>query len=166
METTKLKTADLCDESPNQLAVCEPILRPFGKKRRFSGPVSTVKVHEDNVLVREALETVPPGTVLVVDGGGSKRCALLGGKLADIAKERGLAGVVINGCVRDSAELSEMEVGVLALASHPRRSEKRGEGGADVPVEFGGVVWTPGHYVFADEDGVVISAENLSEGES
>lgn len=166
MEPTNFKTADLCDESPENLAVCELMFRSFGKRRRFSGPVSTVKVHEDNVLVRKALETLPPGTVLAVDGGGSKKCALLGGKLAAIAVERSLGGVVINGCVRDSAELSEMEVGVLALASHPRRSEKKGEGETNVPVEFGGVVWSPGHYVYADEDGAIVSAKDLSEGKS
>lgn len=166
MEATNFKTADLCDEFPNQLAVCEPIFRSFGKMSRFSGPISTVKVHEDNVLVREALETLPPGTVLVVDGGGSKRCALLGGKLAAIAVERGLGGIIINGCVRDSGELSETGIGVLALAAHPLRSGKRGEGEVDVPVEFGGVVWTPGHYVYADEDGVVASAKDLRDAQS
>jgi regulator of ribonuclease activity A len=163
LENTPFKTTDLCDEFPERLAVCEPMFRAFGKKRRFSGPVSTATVHEDNVLVREALEDLPPGTVLVVDGGGSKRCALLGDRLARIAAERGLGGVIVNGCVRDSAELAEMEVGVLALASHPRRSEKRGEGERDVPVAFGGVVWTPGHFVYADEDGIVVAAEDLLE---
>lgn len=166
METTNFKTADLCDEFPKKLAVCEPMFRSFGKKRRFSGPISTVKVHEDNVLAREALEKLPPGAVLVVDGGGSKRCALLGDKLAAIAVERGLGGVVINGCVRDSGELADMDIGILALAAHPLRSGKRGEGKVDVPVAFGGIVWIPGHYVYADEDGVVISAEDLSEKRS
>ncbi|MBA2691519.1 MAG: ribonuclease E activity regulator RraA [Rubrobacter sp.] len=165
METTNLKTADLCDEFSEKISVCEPILHSFGKKRRFSGPVSTVKVHEDNVLVREALENLPPGTVLVVDGSGSKKCALLGDKLARIAVERNLGGIVMNGCVRDTAELAEMDIGILALAAHPRRSEKRGEGEADIPVAFGGIVWKPGHYVYADEDGVVISAEDLSDAQ-
>ncbi len=161
MDSQTFKTADLCDEFSKKLAVCEPMFRSFGKKSRFSGPISTVKVHEDNVLVREALETLPPGTVLVVDGGGSKRCALLGDKLARIAVERSLGGVIINGCVRDSGELAEMELGILALASHPLRSKKEGAGDKDVPVEFGGVEWKPGHYVYADEDGVVILRERL-----
>lgn len=163
MEPAKFKTADLCDEFPKKLAVCEPMLRPFGKERRFSGPISTVKVREDNVLVRETLETLPPGAVLVVDGGGSKRCALLGDKLAEIAVERDLGGIVINGCVRDSGELSEMEIGIFALAAHPLRSGKRGEGEVDVPVKFGGIAWTPGHHAYADEDGIVVAAESLLE---
>lgn len=163
MKHAKFKTADLCDEFAGEIQVCEPMLRSFGKRRRFSGRISTVRAHEDNVLVREALEAHPPGTVLVVDGGGSRRCALLGGRLAAIAVERGLGGVVINGCVRDSVELSEMEIGILALASHPLPSGKSGEGEVDAPVEFGGVVWTPGEYVYADEDGIVISAESILE---
>lgn len=166
METANFKTTDLCDEFPERLAVCEPTLRSFGKKLHVSGPVSTVKVREDNVLVREALETLPPGTVLVVDGGGSKRCALLGDKLASIAVGNGLSGVVINGCVRDSGELAETGIGILALAAHPLRSGKRGEGEVDVPVEFGGVVWRPGHFAYADEDGIIVAAEDLSEKRS
>lgn len=165
METANFKTADLCDEFPEKLAVCEPMFRSFGKKRRFCGPVSTVEVREDNVLVREALETLPPKTVLVVDGGGSKKCALLGDKLARIAVENGLSGIIIYGCVRDSGELSGMDIGILALAAHPLRSGKRGEGEANVPVEFGGVVWTPGHFVYADEDGVVVSGEDLRDAQ-
>lgn len=161
MDTDAFKTADLCDDFSDKLRVCEPMFRTYGKQRRFSGPISTVKVYEDNVLVRKALETLPSGTVLVVDGGGSKRCALLGDKLAGIAAARSLGGVVINGCVRDSGELSGMELGILALASHPLRSKKEGKGETDIPVEFGGIVWTPGHFVYADEDGVVIAAEEL-----
>ncbi|CAN5675517.1 MAG: ribonuclease E activity regulator RraA [Actinomycetota bacterium] len=163
MPPENFKTTDLCDESPEKLAICEPIFHSFGKRRRFSGRISTVKVHEDNVLVGNALEYLPPGAVLVVDGGGSKKCALLGDKLARIAVERNLGGIVINGCVRDSAELAEMDIGILALAAHPRRSEKKGEGEANVPVVFGGVVWAPGHYLYADEDGIVVSSDDLSE---
>ncbi|MDQ3386999.1 MAG: ribonuclease E activity regulator RraA [Actinomycetota bacterium] len=133
----------------------------YGSVERFSGTISTVKVHEDNVLVREALEDLDPGTVLVVGGGGSKRCALLGDKLASIAASRGLAGIIVNGCVRDSKELAQIEVGVLALTTHPFKSKKDGEGARDVSVEFGGVTWTPGHYVYADEDGVVLAEEHL-----
>lgn len=155
------KTTDICDEFPERVEVCEPLFTSYGATRSFSGPISTVKVHEDNVLVREALEEVPAGTVLVVDGGGSKRCALLGDKLASIAASRNLAGIVINGCVRDSRELSGIEVGILALASHPLKSGKAGEGKRDVSVGFGSVTWSPGNYVYADEDGVVLAAESL-----
>jgi regulator of ribonuclease activity A len=133
----------------------------YGSVDAFDGRISTIKVYEDNVLVREALEDVAPGSVLVVDGGGSRRCALLGDKLASIAASRGLSGIVINGCVRDSRELAGIEVGILALASHPLRSKKEGKGERDVPVEFGGVTWTPGHHVYADNDGIVLAAEKL-----
>lgn len=155
------QTTDICDEFPESVNICEPMFTSYGVVESFSGPIATVRVHEDNVLVREALEDLPEGTVLVVDGGGSKRCALLGDKLSSIAADRGLAGIIVNGCVRDSREISGIEVGVLALATHPLKSRKNGEGQRDVPVEFGGVAWTPGHYVYADEDGVVLSAERL-----
>lgn len=155
------KTADLCDEFPDKVGVCDPIFTSYGSRTSFSGPIATVEVYEDNVLVREALEDIPPGSVLVVDGGGSKRCALLGDRLAAIAASRNLEGIIVNGCVRDSRELREIEVGILALAAHPLKSGKEGKGRRDVPVGFGGVTWTPGHHVYADEDGVVLSAEQL-----
>lgn len=155
------QTTDICDEFPDSVSVCEPILTSYGAAKNFSGPIATVRVHEDNVLVREALEDLLAGTVLVVDGGGSKRCALLGDRLASIAASRGLAGIVINGCIRDSREISEIDVGVLALATHPLKSRKNGEGVRDVPVEFGGITWTPGHYLYADEDGIVVAEANL-----
>ena len=131
--------------------------------RGFDGPISTVRVHEDNVLVREALEDLAPGSVLVVDGGGSRRCALLGDKLPSIAASRGLAGIIMNGCVRDSRELAGIEVGVLALATSPLRGRKQGKGQRDVPVRFGGLTWAPGQYAYADEDGVVVANGMLHE---
>jgi regulator of ribonuclease activity A len=160
-EGTPIKTADICDRFTESVEVCEPMFTSYGSVDGFDGWISTVKVYEDNVLVREALEDLAPGSVLVVDGGGSRRCALLGDKLASIAASRGLAGIVINGCVRDSRELTDIQVGILALASHPLRSKKEGEGERDVPVEFGGDTWTPGHYVYADNDGIVLTAEKL-----
>jgi regulator of ribonuclease activity A len=156
-----VKTTDICDRFP-EVSVCEPLFTSYGAVRSFYGTISTVEVYEDNVLVLETLEDLEPGGVLVVDGGGSKRCALLGDRLASIAASRGIAGIILNGCVRDSRDLAEIEVGVLALATHPRRSGKEGEGRRDVPVEFGGVRWTPGHHVYADEDGVVISPDRLT----
>ncbi len=155
------KTTDICDEFPEKVSVCEPIFTSYGAKRSFFGPISTATVHEDNVLVREALEDVPAGVVLVVDGGGSKRCALLGDELASIAASRNLAGIIVNGCVRDSKELASIEVGILALATHPLKSGKMGEGERDVTVEFGGVTWRPGHYVYADEDGIVLVPQEV-----
>jgi regulator of ribonuclease activity A len=156
-----INAADICDKFPDEVNVCEPLFNSYGAASSFHGPISTVKVYEDNVLVREALEDVPAGTVLVVDGGGSKRCALLGDNLASIAADRSLAGIIVNGCIRDSAEIAGIEVGVLALATHPKKSGKAGDGGRDVPVEFGGVTWTPSYYVYADEDGVVLASKQL-----
>jgi len=135
----------------------------YGSVRGFDGPISTVRVHEDNVLVREALEDLAPGSVLVLDGGGSRRCALLGDKLPSIAASRGLAGIMMNGYVRDSRELAGIEVGVLALATSPLRSRKQGKGQRDVPVRFGGLTWAPGQYAYADEDGVVVANGMLHE---
>jgi regulator of ribonuclease activity A len=162
-KNTSIKTADICDRFPESVEVCEPMFTSDGSVDAFDGRISTVKVYEDNVLVREALEDLAPGSVLVVDGGGSGRCALLGDKLASIAASRGLAGIVINGCVRDTRELAGIGVGILALASHPSRSKKEGNGERDVPVEFGGVKWTPGQYLYADNDGIVLAAEKLHE---
>jgi regulator of ribonuclease activity A len=156
-----IKTADICDRFSSRVEVCAPIFTSYGGAAAFNGPISTVEVYEENVLVREALEDLAAGAVLVVDGGGSRRCALLGDKLASIAASRGLKGVIVNGCVRDARELGGIEVGVLALATIPLRSKKEGTGRRDVPVSFGGVTWTPGQYVYADDDGVVVAREML-----
>ena len=121
-----------------------------------------MQVYEDNVLYLEALESVPSGTVIVVDGGASRRCALMGDRLGKIAVDRNIPGVIINGCVRDSAELASLDVGVLALGTHPRKSRKRGEGRRNAPLAFGDVIWTPGRFVYADEDGVILNSEALT----
>jgi regulator of ribonuclease activity A len=150
-------TADLCDEHGDTLQVCEPVFRMFGGKRAFDGPVSTVRCFEDNSLVKEAVEGPGAGRVLVVDGGGSRRRALFGDKLGTAAVKNGWAGVIIHGCIRDSAELGLMNLGIRALGTMPLRSEKRGEGERDVPVRFAGVTFHPGDHVYVDEDGVVVS---------
>ncbi|GAX89185.1 ribonuclease E activity regulator RraA [Effusibacillus lacus] len=155
------KTADLCDEFSAELQICETSFKSYGGKKRFCGPIVTVQVLDDNVLVRQAIETVPAGSVLVVDGGGSRKCALLGDMLAKLAESRGLEGAIINGCARDVADMAELNLGVLALGSMPLKSKKEGKGRRDVILQFGGVVWTPGHYVYADEDGVVIAGRAL-----
>lgn len=155
------RTADLCDEFSQTVRVCELELRSYGGAPRFCGPISTVRVYEDNVLVKEAIQSVPKGSVLVVDGGGSRRCALVGGNLGKIAAERELAGIVIFGAVRDTLELAEHQVGVLALGSNPRRSTKAGVGTVGEPVRFGGTDFFPGQYVYADEDGLVVSERAL-----
>lgn len=155
------KTADLCDEYASEVQVCNIEFRAYGKRKCFSGKVETVLVYEDNVLFEKALESVPAGSVIVVNGGGSKNCALMGDRLAGIAVSRGLAGVIINGCVRDSADLASMDVGILALGTNPLKSKKNGIGERDVSFSFGNVHWTPGDYVYVDEDGVIVSKETL-----
>jgi len=126
------KTADLCDEFEQSVGVAEPLFHGYGGTASFRGKIATIKVFEDNVLVREALETDGQQRVLVVDGGGSTRCALVGDRLALLAHDNGWAGIVINGCVRDSAEISEIPVGGKALHAVPRKSSKEGAGERDV----------------------------------
>lgn len=159
-------TADLCDEHGGELQVCEPVFRPYGGHVAFSGPVSTVRCFEDNSRVKEALEGSGEGRVLVVDGGGSMRCALLGDRLGEAAVRNGWAGVIIHGCIRDSAALGRMNLGVRALGTMPRRSDRRGEGERDVPVRFAGTTFHPGDHVHADEDGIVVSRTPLARATS
>lgn len=159
-------TTDLCDANEALLAsgalrVLEPVFQAFGGATAFSGPVSTLKVFEDNTLVRTALEEPGQGRVLVVDGAGSRRCALVGGMLAVLAERNGWAGIVVNGCVRDVDEIDACKVGVRALASHPRKSDKRGAGQRDVVVEFAGARIAPGYWCYADRDGVLVSDTKL-----
>jgi len=150
-------TADLSDAHP-EIQVCAPVFRDFGGRAAFHGPIATVKVFEDNALVRATLETPGAGRVLVVDGGGSLRCALVGGMLGELAVKNGWAGIIVNGCVRDTAELAAQDVGVKALAAHPRKSEKGLHSGmADRVVEFAGVRFQPGAWLYADADGIVIA---------
>jgi len=153
------KTADLHDRFGDRLQVAQHLLRDFGGRDAFHGPISTVLVYEENVLVREALESSGEGRVLVIDGGGSLRCALVGDQLAQIAINNGWQGIVIYGCIRDAAEIARMPIGVRALASIPRRSAKRGHGERDVPVRFADTRFAPGAWLYADLDGIVISAE-------
>jgi regulator of ribonuclease activity A len=158
------KTADLCDQYPDQVQVCEPGFSSFGGRSRFSGVISTLKCFEDNSLVREAVAEPGRGRVLVVDAGGSRRCAMLGDLLAAKAADNGWAGVLMYGMIRDSVEIGAMELGVMALGTHPRKSEKRGVGQRDVTVGFAGVRFEPGHYLYADEDGILCSPVPLAGG--
>lgn len=155
------KTADLCDEHASEVQVCDLDFRSYGKRKRFFGKIETVDVYEDNVLFEKALESVPAGSVIIVNGGGSQNCALMGDRLAEIAASRGLEGVIINGCVRDSADLAAIDIGIFALGTNPLKSKKNGIGERDVSFAFGNVHWTPGDYVYADEDGVIVSKEQL-----
>ena len=155
-------TADLCDDHGDHVQVCEPVFQPYGGRRAFNGPISTIRCFEDNSRVKEAVESPGAGRVLVIDGGGSRRRALLGDNLGRAAVNNGWAGVIIHGCIRDSAELGHMDVGIRALGTMPLRSDKRGEGERDVPVRFAGVTFRPGEFVYADEDGIIASATALS----
>ncbi|EFJ49804.1 hypothetical protein VOLCADRAFT_120739 [Volvox carteri f. nagariensis] len=138
------------------------LFRDFGGKLRFSGQASTVKCYENNPLVRKALEEPGNGRVLVVDGGGSLRCALLGDMLAENGVKNGWSGILVNGCIRDSADIAKMPLGVKALGTHPLKSSKRDPGQRDVPVSFGGVTVSPGDWVYADGDGILVSKEELT----
>jgi regulator of ribonuclease activity A len=157
-----LSTPDLCDRFGDLLQVAEPCFRHYGGTVAFAGPIETLRVREDNSLVRQALETAGRGRVLVVDGGGSVRAALVGGNLAALAAGNGWRGIVVNGAVRDSAELSAAAVGIRALALSPRKSAKAGVGERGAPVSFAGVTFTPGHYLWADADGLVVAERDLT----
>jgi regulator of ribonuclease activity A len=154
------RTPDLLDAHP-ALEACEAGLRHFGGTRRFAGQATTLRAFEDNSLVRELLKQPGHGRVLVVDGGGSRRCALVGDVLAAAALENGWAGVIVDGCVRDTAALGALAIGVMALDVQPRRSEKHGQGIRDVPIRLLGARVRPDDFVYADEDGVVFSPRPL-----
>ncbi len=156
------KIADLCDEHPTLVRVADPIFRNFGGRLDFGGQISTVKVHEDNVLVKDALSQEGHGKVLVVDGGGSLRCALVGDLLAKMATDNGWEGIIVYGCIRDSAAIAQMPIGLKALNTHPLKSVKHGRGDKQMPVNFAGVTFVPDHYVYADSDGIIVSEQSLS----
>ena len=163
MTTPDFSTCDLCDVHKNDgsgaFRVLPPVFKDFGARKRFAGTVSTVKCFEDNSLVKAALDEPGRQRVLVVDGGGSLRRALVGGNLAAAAERNGWAGVVVHGCVRDSAELAAAEVGIRALALMPLPTEKRNAGERDAPVQIDGVWVRPGDWLYADEDGMVVMPE-------
>lgn len=160
-------TTDLCDDHPQllesgALAVLPPQFQRFGKLTRFCGRATTLKVFEDNALVRSTLEAPGNGNVLVIDGGASMRRALVGGQLGVLAQNNGWAGIVVNGCVRDSDELNACEVGIRALGVHPQKSSKKGEGERNVRVLIAGVPVSPGDWVYADADGILVAQQKLA----
>jgi regulator of ribonuclease activity A len=149
-------TTDLCDEHA-EIQVCEPVFQAFGGRLSFSGPIATLKVFEDNTLVRDAVGQPGEGRVLVVDGGGDRRCAFFGGTLAAVAVASGWAGVVVHGAVRDVAEMADQPIGVRALAVFPRRGARGGDPGREGgPCRFAGVTFREGEWLVADADGVVL----------
>jgi len=148
-------TADLLDEHPDA-AVCDLPLRQFGGVASFEGTIATVRCFEDNVLLRQLVSGPGEARVLVVDGGGSLRVALVGDNIASLALGNGWVGLVLNACVRDSAALRTLGLGIKALGTHPKPSAKDGDGEVDVPVTFGGITFTPGARLVSDDDGVVV----------
>lgn len=155
-----MKTADLCD-AHDDVQVAEPVFRDYGARREFAGPIATVRVQDDNTLVRQQLETPGGGRVLVVDNGGSIRCAMIGDRLGRLAEENGWVGIVVHGCIRDADDLAGIQVGLKAIGTVPRRSGKTGGGETGVPVEFAGVRFAPGAWIYADADGIVVAAAQL-----
>lgn len=154
-------TADLYDEHGEALQVLAPIFRDFGGRTHFEGLVVTLKVFEDNSLVRAALEEPGHGRVLVVDGGGSLRCALVGDQLGVLGVKNGWAGILVHGCVRDAEALGELDLGIKALATNPRKSVKKGEGTRGVPLRFADALVSPSAYLYADADGIVVAESSL-----
>lgn len=154
-------TPDLCDEYSAELQVLEPLFSSFGGEQSFDGEIVTIKCFEDNSLVKKTLGSKGHGKILVVDGGGSLRCALLGDVLGVMAVENGWRGLVINGCVRDVEILKTIKLGVRALHCYPLKSKKRGEGQLNVPLRFAGVSFEPGQYLYADENGIIVAKEQL-----
>jgi len=157
-------TADLCDaySAQEHFQIAEPVFKIYGGNAAFCGQITTVKVFEDNVLVRETLETKVDNRVLVVDGGGSHRCALLGHDLASTAVANGWQGIVIYGCLRDAVLLRQLPIGIRALHAHPLKSHKTGHGDRDLLITFAGVNFKKDHYLYADEDGIIVSETMLS----
>ncbi|TWG91961.1 regulator of ribonuclease activity A [Luteimonas sp. J16] len=157
-----MNTCDLCDRFEDRVRVLGLPLRDYGGRIEFAGRVSTVKALEDNSLVREAVAEPGEGRVLVIDGGGSLRRAMLGDMLAEKAVANGWSGVLVHGAIRDSAALARLDLGVKALGACPLKTDKRGQGLRDVPVRFGGVEIRPGDWLAADEDGVILADAPLA----
>ena len=159
-------TTDLCDGHEEaiggDLRIVAPMFRSYGGRAAFCGPIATLKLFEDNSLVRKAVEQPGDGRVLVIDGGGSLRRALVGDQLAALGVKNGWSGIVVYGCIRDSRAIAQMGIGVFALATHPQKTVKRNVGEQDVPVTFGGVTFHPGEWLYADEDGVLVSRVPLN----
>lgn len=154
-------TPDLCDDNEGKVSAFELQFQHFGVNKYFAGQAVTVKCFEDNSHVKALVNTPGEGQVIVVDGGGSMRRALLGDMLAQAAVDNGWSGLVINGCIRDVQVINTLKIGVKALGSHPMKTDKRGEGQQDIAISFGNVTVNPGDYIVADENGVIVSSEKL-----
>lgn len=158
-----MKTCDLVDQYSDEIQIAETIgLLHFGHHREFGGKIQTLKCHEDNSLLKQILSTSGEGKVLVVDGGGSMRCALIGDVIASLAVKNEWKGVIVHGCIRDSIAMAQISLGVMALGSNPRKSLKLNKGEIGIPVSFAGVCFEPDNYLYADEDGIVVAKRPLS----
>ena len=158
-----ISTADLYDNHHNQVTVADPIFKNYGGNPAFGGAIVTLKVDHDFLLIKQCLQTPGQNQVLVIDGGGSLRCALLGDRLAAMAVENHWAGIIVNGCIRDSREIASLPIGVKAINTCPVRPGLEGTGKQDVVVTFAGVTFTPRHHVYADEDGILVSQYALKD---
>lgn len=158
----KFMTVDLCDKYKSSIQVALPVFRMYGKNPAFSGQIETVKCYEDNTVVKQTLSKPGKGKVLVVDAGGSLKCALVGDLVAGIGAKHKWEGIVLNGCVRDVAATNKVNIGIRALAHVPLASDKHGLGVVGVPVMFAGVNFMPGHYLYCDIDGIVVAEQPLT----
>jgi regulator of ribonuclease activity A len=154
-------TADLWDEHETLLSCVDPIFNHFGNKKMFSGKITTIKLFEDNSLVRKQLESDGKDKVLVIDGGASLRCALIGDQLAALAIQNNWEGIIVNGCIRDSEVINSMNIAIKALNTSPVKSVKRNIGEINVPAKFASITFLPEHYVYADADGILVSKDSL-----
>jgi regulator of ribonuclease activity A len=160
---SELHTTDLCDAYSQKVRVAAPIgFRDYGGTKNFSGKIYTVKCLDDNSFVRKALEGDGTGKVLVVDGGGSLHCALLGDMLGELAIKNKWRGIIVNGCIRDSAAIGKLALGVKALNTMPRKSEKKNAGEENLTVRFAEVDFIPNEFIYCDEDGIIVSQIDLS----
>jgi regulator of ribonuclease activity A len=157
-------TAALCDKHSNlaHFQIAEPIFKSFGAQEKFSGQITTLKVFEDNVLIRSTLNEKVDNRILVVDGGGSHRCALFGGNITQLAIENGWQGIIVYGCIRDAAILNTLPFGIRALHAQPLKSQKKGYGDKNILINFAGVQFKKDWYLYADEDGIIVSETMLS----
>lgn len=161
------KTPDLLDSNEEQtlagaVRVVAPMFQRYGARTSFSGQIVTLKLFEDNSLVREALSGEGKGKVLVVDGGGSLRCALVGDQLAFLAHKNSWEGIIVYGCIRDAHDIGQVDIGLRALNTHPLKSVKKGVGQHDMAISFGGVTFRPGEWIYVDGDGVIVSDQPLN----
>ena len=161
-KTMSETTSDISDKLHPDVQYLEPVYKSYGAKTSFSGRIVTIKCYEDNSLVEEALKTNGKDSVLVIDAGGSMNCAMLGDKRAADAIKNEWEGILVHGLIRDSATINGMEIGIRALGVCPLKSIKKGVGDNNLVVKFSGVTFTPGEYLYADEDGVIVIKEKAS----